>query len=75
MPSTKAKSLHRRWRKPTLADRRRVCRARSPFETRPFYVVWNRKFKCWGIYGRAHILIAVHEILSPKRKRVVTSSN
>lgn len=59
----------RQWRAPTAKDRLRKCRARSPFEKRPFYVEWNQQFKCWGIAGRPHILVAVSEILSPKERK------
>lgn len=60
--------MKRYWRKPTVADRSRKCRARSPYEPRPFYVEWNPRYKCWGRYGRPHILIAVSEILSEATK-------
>lgn len=54
------------WRKPTEDDKQREkCRARSPFEPRPFYVQWNSEYNCWAQYGSPHILIAVSEILSP----------
>lgn len=57
--------MKRFWRAPTEEDKLRKCRARSQFEARPFYVVWNEEWKCWGLYGRKHILVAVSEILSP----------
>ena len=58
----------RAWRRPTEEDKHREkCRARSPFEHRPFYVQWNEEWKCWGLYGRSHILVAVSEILSPSQ--------
>lgn len=53
------------WRAPTKEDRARKCRARNPYEKRPFYVVWNSQWKTWGLAGRQHILVAVTEILSP----------
>lgn len=56
----------RTWRTPALEDRTRKCRARSPFEKRPFYVEWNAEYNTWGLAGRKHILVAVSEILSPK---------
>lgn len=55
----------REWRKPTEADRQRKCRARSPYEKQPFYVVWNDEYKTWALADRPHILVAVREILAP----------
>lgn len=57
------------WRTPTEEDRARKCRARNPFEKRPFYVVWNREWKTWGLAERPHILVAVAEVLSPSLKK------
>lgn len=56
----------RQWRRPTEEDKLRKCRARSSFEEKPFYVAWNSDWDCWGMYGKEHILVAVHEILEPK---------
>lgn len=60
--------MKRFWRKPNITDRARKCRARSPYQKRPFYVEWNSEFGCWAMYGRKHILVAVSEILSPKEQ-------
>lgn len=62
----------RAWRKPTIEDRSRKCRARSPYEKRPFYVEWNPEYACWGVAGRTHILVAVTEILSPAEPKPET---
>ena len=53
----------RQWRRPTEDDKLRKCRARNPWEKRPFYVEWNERYSCWSIAGTPHILVAVSEIL------------
>lgn len=55
------------WRAPTEEDKARKCRARNPYEKRPFYTEWSETWGCLAIAGRPHILIAVAEILSPAK--------
>lgn len=57
--------MTRQWRRPTESDKTRKCRARSPYEKRPFYVEWSSVWNVWAVAGSPHILVAVSEILEP----------
>lgn len=57
--------MKRQWREPTDEDKKRKCRARSKFEKKPFYVVWNGEYDTWARARSPHILISVDEILEP----------
>lgn len=58
------------WRRPTEADKKRKkLLARNPYESRPYFVQWDKDNNRWALYGFPHILMLVSEVCGKKAVR------